>query len=85
MHLGIQRGGQRCFLHNLYGCRHLGGGCLGDVILTEVGVFVDVQLGVGRVADGKTGVGAGKTMLMDVQTVQLLLFGNTQPDRLLDD
>ena len=85
MHAGIQPGGQRGFLRDLDGRRHLGGAGLGDVVLAEISVFVDIQLGVGRVADRKAGVGARQAVLVDVKAVQLLLLGDAQPDRLFDD
>ena len=83
VHTGIQPGGQRGFLRDLDGRRDLLRAGLGDVVLAQVGVLVHVQLGVGRVADGKACVGAGQAVLMDVEAVQLLLLGDAQPDRLL--
>ena len=85
MHAGIQLGWQRGLLGDLDGGCHLLGAGLGDVIFTQVRVLVHVQLSVGGIVDGKTGVGAGQAMLMDVQAVQFLFFRNAQADRLFDD
>ena len=85
MHAGIQLGRQRSFLGDLDGGRHLLGAGLGDVIFTQVGVLVHIQLSVGGIVDGKTGVGAGQAMLMDVQAVQFLFLRNAQADCLFDD
>ena len=85
VHAAVQLGGQRGFFYDLDGGRNLLRAGLRDVVLAQVGVLVGVQFGVGRVADGKTGVGTRQAVLMDIQAVQLLLLGDAQADGLFDD
>ena len=84
VHTGIQFRRQRRFLLDFDRRRHFGGAGLGDVVLAQVGVFVHFQVGVGGIGDGKACVGAGQTMFMDVQAVDLFLFGDPQADGLFD-
>ena len=85
VHAGIQFRRQRGFFPDFDRRRHFCGAGLGDVILTQVGILVHFEVGVGGIADGKTGVGAGQAVFMDVQAVDFLLLRDAQADGFLDE
>ena len=85
MHTGIQFRRQGRFFLHLDRRRDFCGAGLGDVILTQIGVLVHFQVGVGGVTDGKTRISAGQAMFVDVQAVDFFLFGNAQANGLFDD
>ena len=71
-------------IHDLDRCPDLG--VRGPVILalTQVCVLVDIHDHVGNVADSKAGIGACQAVLVQIQTINLHLGGNTQADDSID-
>ena len=62
-------------------------GCGGFFILSlsQVCVLVDIHDHVGDVTDGKAGIGTGKAVFMEIQSIDFYLSGDAQADDGIND